>query len=224
MKFPSKIKALIFDFDGLLVNTEELIRISYSLFLKRKGHKIDHSLYLEMLGRSGLVNMKLLKEKYGLEGDPEDLLEERREISRPLFENRIALMDGVHKLLGRVKNWKVKCAIASGGRKEFIEATLKRFGILEQFSVIITVEDLLKSIGKPDPEVFLIAAQRLEVDPVQCLVLEDSPNGIESAKAAGMKVIYIPDAKYVDTYHEKADGILKSLHELTDEIIYKLAH
>ena len=224
MKFPPKIKALIFDFDGLLVNTEELIRISYRQFLKRKGHKIDPSLYLELLGRPGLVNMKFLKDKYGLKGEPEDLLEERREISRPLFENRVALMEGVHELLGRVKGWKIKCAIASGGRREFIKTTLKRFGILEQFSVIVTVEDLVKSIGKPDPEVFLIAAQKLEVDLVQCLVLEDSPNGIESAKAAGMKVIYVPDARYVDTYHEKADVILKSLHELTDGIIHKLAH
>src|SRR3989338_1590794 len=108
----TKIKAIIFDFDGLLVNTEELAIMAYDQFLKRRGINFDHGLLSEMMGRPALVNIRFIKERYNLEGDPEVLLSERREITRALFEERMVLMDGVTELLERVKNWDVKCAIA----------------------------------------------------------------------------------------------------------------
>ena len=218
------IKAIIFDFDGLLVDTETLRIEAYRELFNERGIEFDLKEVPQILGKTGFEAMKYLKDKYGLEEATEDLLAKRREIFQSLFENRLALMEGVEELLDRVKNWNVACAIASGSRRRVVLDGLKRLGIQDRFSVIITSEDLEGSPGKPDPDIYLIVAKKLNVNPSSCLVLEDAPNGIESAKAAGMKVIYVPDARYVDTYHDKADLILKSLHELTDEVMYKLAH
>ena len=218
----SKIKAIIFDFDGLLVNTEELAIMAYDQFLKRRGINFDHGLLSEMMGRPALVNIRFIKERYNLEGDPEVLLSERREITRALFEERMALMDGVTELLERVKNWNVKCAIASGGTREIIEPALKRLGVKDGFSVVVATEDLIRSKGKPDPEVFFLAARKLGVDPNECLALEDSPLGVEAARAAGMRVIFVPDVRFIDPNSTSADVILENLHGLTDDVMKML--
>ncbi len=219
------IKAVIFDFDGLLVNSEELRLISFQEFLKSRGKKFYMKDYLPtMLTGAAMSTTIFLKEKYNLKGDIEELNEERRAIFQKLFETRLAFLEGVSELLERIKNWPVKCAIASTRNRDQIEDGLARLGVLDRFLFIVTNQDLISGKGKPDPEIYLIAAKKLEVDPENCLVLEDAPHGVDAAKAAGMKAIYVPDSKFVDSYHEKADLILKNMHELTDEVLGKLIH
>ena len=72
---------------------------------------------------------------------------------------------------------------------------------------------------KPDPEIYLLTAEKLGVDPSECLVLEDAPHGVEAGKGAGMRVIYVPSTRYFENIHEKADLIVKSLHEVSEEIL-----
>ncbi len=218
----AKIKAIIFDFDGLLVNTEELLGIAFDKFLKRKGKTMANEDHAVMMGRPAMVNMNYLKDKYGLEGTAEDLLAERRKISAEIFEGRIALMEGVEELLERMRGWNLKYAIASGGRREIILPSLKRFAIDGMFLAVVTADDLVNSGGKPDPEVFLIAAERLGVKPDECVVLEDAANGIEAAKAAGMKAIFVPDSRFSEINHEKADVVLKNLHGMTGDVLKAL--
>lgn len=218
----TKIKAIIFDFDGLMVNTHELLAIAYDEFLKRRGKRISREDHAQLSGRTGVVNMKWLKEKYGLEGDPEDLYEERKEITKSLFEQQMVLMEGVVELLDRAKLWGLKCAIGSGTRGEVVLPALEKFGLAERFETVVTKEDLVKSEGKPDPESFLIVAQRLGVAPGECVVLEDSPFGIQAAKAAGMKAVFVPNTEYIDRENDQADVILEDLHGFTDEILEKL--
>lgn len=219
----SQIKALIFDFDGLLVNSEELRYISFEKFLERRGKKFQKKDYLHtMITGPAMTTTIFLIDKYGLEGNVEELHEERRAFFKELFETRLAFLEGVSELLERVKNWPIKIGIASTRRREEIIDGLSRLGVLDLFSVIVTNEDLTGGKGKPDPEIYLIAAEKLGVDPKNCLVLEDAPHGVEAAKAAGMKAIYVPDARFVETHHEKADLILKNMHELTDEVLGRL--
>lgn len=221
----SSIEAVIFDFDGLLVNTEELRLISFRKFLKKYGKRFNKKDYLlTMTSKAPMSTTKLLKEKYELKGKIEKLHAERINSFNELFESRLAFMEGVDELLKRVRNWPIKCAIASGRIRPYVVDGLTRLDVIDVFSVIVTPEDLVVSEGKPDPEIFLIAARKLEVDPKNCLVLEDAPHGIEAAKAAGMKAIFVPNAKFVETYHQKADLILKNMHELTDEVSGKLIH
>lgn len=219
------IKAIIFDFDGLLVNTEELRLISFQELLKSWGKKFNMKDYPPtMLTGAAMSTTVFLKDKYSLEGDVEQLNKKRLAIFQKLFETRLVFLDGVFELLERIKNWPVKCAIASTRNREQIEDGLARLGVLDRFSLIVTNQDLKGGKGKPDPEIYLIAAKKLGVGPENCLVLEDAPHGIDAAKAAGMKAIYVPDSKFVDSYHEKADLILENMHELTDEVLGKLIH
>lgn len=219
----SQIKALIFDFDGLLVNTEELRWKSFEKFLARQGKKFDiNDYHRTMFSDNSLTNTEFLKKKYKLKGKTSDLQEERRALFKDLFETRLAFLEGVSELLGRVKNWPVKKAIASMRRREQVVDGLTRLGVIDIFSAVVTFEDLEGGKGKPDPEIFLVTSKKLRIKPANCLVFEDAPHGVDAAKAAGMRVIYVPDGRFVDTNHKDADMILKSMHELTDEVLNKL--
>ena len=219
----SKIKAVIFDFDGLLVNTEELRLRSFQQLLKKRGKKFRSKDYI-LTTRSvkPMSTTIFLKDKYQLVDDLEKLHEERMQIFGELFARELILLKGVRSLLGRLDRMSVKRAIASGRRRFYIDDALNRFGLTDYFSVIVSPEDLVKSDGKPHPEVYLIAAEMLGVLPQNCIALEDAPHGIEAVKAAGMKAVYIPDERFGNTYHEQADLILKNMHELTDEVMLKL--
>lgn len=219
-----KIKGLIFDFDGLLVNTSELITIAYERLMKKRGLKFDVKKRSDMMGRPGIVNMEFLKHEYNLPESAEELLNERRVLQKELMDDRMALMEGATELLERTANWPVKCAIASGGNKEHVESGLKKMDIARYFDAVLTADDLVESEGKPDPEIFLLAAKALGVEPQFCVVFEDASNGIVAAKAAGMKSIFVPDARYSDTFHKDADAILDTLHKVTDDLLKKLAN
>ena len=218
-----KIKAIIFDFDGLMVNTEELRFLAFYEFIKNHGKKFRKPDYIKtLLAKTAEQVTRFLKDTYKLEGSIEELTVERRKLFKDLFDKRLAFMDGVSELLERTKNWKVKRAIASGRNRADITEGLQRLGVLDLFDCIVTDEDLISSDGKPDPEIFLIAAQKLGVAPKDCLVLEDAPHGVEAAKAAGMRTVYVPDARFFESRHDGADVILKNLGELTDEILEEL--
>lgn len=220
-----KIKAIIFDFDGLMVNTEELRLLSFREFIKNHGKKFRKADYVKtLLAKTPDQVTGFLKDTYGLEGSIEELTVERRKLFKDLFDKRLAFMEGVSELLERTRNWEVKMAVASGRNRADITEGLERLGVLDLFSHIVTYEDLVNSDGKPDPEIFLIAAEKLGVEPASCLVLEDAPHGVEAAKAAGMQAVYVPDARFFDTHHEKADIILKNLGELTDDVLEVLAN
>ncbi len=221
----SQIKAVIFDFDGLLVNTEELRLISFQRLLKKYKKKFKRQDYLlSMLSRHPLSTSAFLKEKYQLDVGLEKLHKERLEIFDELFHKKLVFKKGAFELIIKLRDKSIKCAIATGRRRYYIDDALSMLGVAKHFQVVVSPEDLIKSEGKPDPEIYLIAAEKLGVEPCECLVLEDAPHGIEAAKAAGMKAIYVPDARFVDTFHEKADLILKNMHELTDEVLGRLIH
>lgn len=215
-----KISAIIFDFDGLLVNTEELRELAIRNFLEKHGKQFNHEDYKETVTGNREEVTKYLKERYKLMGELEDITEERVGFFDQLFCERLALMEGVTELLDRIKSWKIKCGIATGRTKDYVFEGLKRLGVFDYFGAIATADDVVKR--KPDPEVYILAAKRLGVNPKFCLALDDSPNGVVSAKRAGMKVIYVPSARYFSDWHDDADLIAKSLHEVTDEVFNKL--
>lgn len=211
------IKAVIFDFDGLLVNTEELREQSLVNFLKKYGKEFVFSDYKKtMLGSTEDVT-KFLKSRYRLKGAIDVLSGERRTYFNVLFQNRLALQDGVSEVLGRAKSLGLKLAIASNRSKADVTDALQRLGILDFFEAVVNVEEVANK--KPDPEIYLLTAEKLGVDPSECLVLEDAPHGVEAGKGAGMRVIYVPSTRYFENTHEKADLIVKSLHEVSGEIL-----
>ncbi|MBI2327560.1 HAD family phosphatase [Candidatus Curtissbacteria bacterium] len=205
-----------------MVNTQELIDLSYKEILARKGASITQEGLVNMFGRPGLVNARYIVEKYGLNDKPEEFLEERRKIALDLFDQKMELMEGVVELLENTRRWGIKCAIASSGWREIVMDTLQKYDITQYFDEVITAEDLKTSEGKPDPEVFLITAEKLGVKPEACLVLEDAPNGIVAAKAAGMRSIFVPSVEYIALDQVPADLVLRTLRELNSEVLNAL--
>lgn len=216
-----KIKALIFDYDGLLVNTQEHLAVAYDRLFEKYGKKMDPKEHERMMGTPGINNLKYLKKKYDLPGTPEELLAQRRFFSVKLFEEELALMEGVTDLLVWAKKAGLKLGIGTGTTTKLAQWGLTKMGIQDYFEVIVTMDDI-KGPGKPDPEVFLLAAEGLRVKPSECVVVGDAPNDVLAAKAAGMRAVYVPDIRYSAPTHDQADVILKSLKELTQDIVKQL--
>lgn len=197
-----KAEAVIFDMDGTLFDTE---RLSFSLWkkiLKKYGYVMSKELYVSLMGRKRKDSIKILVENYG-EGLPlEQIYKEKDgETLKYIYEKGVPVKIGVHELLEFLNDNGYKIALAtSTNRKKAIDL-LERAGIKDQFRVIICGDDVINS--KPSPEIFLKAAEKLQVDPTKCIVLEDSPAGIRAAYNGGMMGINIPDLKEPDEEIEK---------------------
>lgn len=215
-----KIKAVIFDFDGLLVNTEELRELSFVQFLEEKGKEFDHADYhWTMMGKTTEEVSRFLMDKYGLTDNEERVTRERRAIFEELFQSRLELMSGVSDVLEIVREMGVKCAIASNRNKKDVIDGLTRLGVVNMFEVIVNSDELENGNQKPDPEIYLVTAKKLGIDPSECLVLEDTKHGADAAISAGMRVIYVPNARYSEEAHKGAELILKSMQDFKKEIL-----
>ena len=177
--------------DGLLLDSE---RISFNTFretLKQFNLKEDNELFYQMIGKDERSWRKLLKESLSDKIDTDkfarvwsDLYQ--REISKP-----IPVKDGAEALLTYLKELKMVTAVATSTKTKMAKEKLKNAGLLESFDLIIGGDQVKK--GKPHPEIYLLVAERLSVNPQRCLALEDSENGVKSAVSAKMSVIQIPD-------------------------------
>ncbi len=184
--------AVIFDFDGVIVDSEpvryetyrQLFRNNYSIILPEK---MDNKL----IGRTQKKNMKYFLDTYNLKGDIEELIQQRAALLKEAFSKKenIKPIPGIFNLLKNLKSHRIKLAIASSSSKEYINNILNHLGLTNVFEVIVTGDIINKS--KPDPEIFLLTAKKLNKKKQDCVVIEDTVNGINAAKAACMKVIAI---------------------------------
>ncbi len=177
----------IFDHDGVLVDTLKLHQDSWFELGRRTGLKLTPEFIHETFG---MTNPTILKMVLGDEADDARIaeLENLKETSyRDLARGRIALMDGVRETLNALTEAGVLLAIGSSGVRENLELTVSECGLSGRFATIVSGGDVTK--GKPDPQVFLIAADRAGVSPARTVVFEDAPVGIQAAKAAGMLAV-----------------------------------
>lgn len=189
------LKAVIFDLDGLLVDTE---RISYEIYrnmLKGFGYSFSLEEYVSgCSGRTGVGNMKDLISRYHLPYTLEEgLAFSDREEQRLVKEEGAPLKKGAKELLDFLEENRISIALASSSAKERTVSILKDDGVLDSFDLLVTSKDISK--GKPDPQVYEVTLAKLGFSKEECIVLEDSEAGIAAAHAAGIPVIHIPDMK-----------------------------
>jgi HAD superfamily hydrolase (TIGR01509 family) len=181
------IDAIIFDCDGVVIDSEPLWDKAQTEFLKRRGFVYDREQVKHKLTASSAVGaIKIMQGLYGFGGDPEQLSLERLAIMLELFATELSFVKGFTDFFGRIKDTHITC-IATSLDPSLLALADRRLGLASFFGDrMYTVADV-GGVAKPDPAVFLYAADKLRAAPAQCLVIEDSPFGILAAKRAGMR-------------------------------------
>jgi HAD superfamily hydrolase (TIGR01509 family) len=187
---PPAIKAVVFDFDGLMFNTEEIFNLSGRELLRRRGLEMTPELLALMMGRRADEAFPLMIAALGLTESAAELRAEERAIFQGLLWTHVAPMPGLFELLSHLESRALPKGVATSSRRPYIESVLRKFELGERFDLLLTSEDVVE--GKPHPEIYLTAASRLGVRPGEMLVLEDSENGTRSAAAAGAVAVSIP--------------------------------
>jgi HAD superfamily hydrolase (TIGR01509 family) len=212
------IEAVVFDLDGLLIQTEELWDEVRERFVRERGGRYDAAAQRAMMGMSSVEWSRFIHEDLGvpdapdvISGEVARLMEERYRESLPLIPGAV---EAVQRLAAR---WPL--GLASSANRNLIDAALELSGLAPLFRVTVSSEEVPR--GKPAPDVYLEAAARLGVEPGRCAAVEDSHSGIRSARAAGLRVVAIPNASYPpdDEALAEAHVVLGSLAELTPQAV-----
>ena len=183
--------AVVFDMDGLMLNTEDVFDLAGDELLARRGLKMTDPIRHQMIGRRPHEAFTAMKELTGITDRIEDLMDETRELFAAHAATSLACMPGLINLLNRVERAGLPRAVATSSPRGYMEDLLSRFELLQRFQVTLTAEDVNQ--GKPHPEIYLTAADRLQIRPDQMLVLEDSETGAKAAAAAGARVVAVPN-------------------------------
>jgi HAD superfamily hydrolase (TIGR01509 family) len=211
------IKAVIYDMDGVVINTIPLgKKAEYEIF-KKRGIILKEEMYKDTIGMRENETIDYWRKKYQWSNiNPKKVLEEYLSYyEKEIYENGV-LMKGILESLQFFQNKQVKLALASSSYMRQINAVVEKFDIERYFDVIYSAE--YEDYGKPHPGVYLATAKRLEVSPDECLAIEDSLNGIIAAKSARMKCLCVPLSEPDDRAFSIADYILPSLSDINDEI------
>lgn len=184
------IKAVVFDFDGLMFNTEDIFEAAGRELLARRNREMTAELLNQMMGRRPVEAFEIMVEMHALDESIDALLEESREIFSGLVPEMLQAMPGLHELLAHIERRQLTKGVATSSSRSYLENLLIQNDLLERFQLTLTAEDVTH--GKPHPEIYLTAAERLNVDPAEMLVLEDSEAGTKSAAAAGAVIVSVP--------------------------------
>lgn len=184
------IRAVAFDMDGLLVNTEELYTQVGTAILEKRGKIFRRELKDAMTGLPGPLAFRLMIQWENLSDTVEILEEESRTLFADLLPLQLRLLDGVPELLDELDRRRLPRCVATSSSRAFANKVLSSVQVIDRFDFIITAEDVEQ--GKPHPDIYLAAADRLSVASPQMLVLEDSHNGCRAGVASGACTVAVP--------------------------------
>jgi mannitol-1-/sugar-/sorbitol-6-/2-deoxyglucose-6-phosphatase len=206
--------AVIFDLDGVLADSEPWwneidakLLAEYSVTYRGEYHQ-------NVLGVSYRLAVEFYKKAFGLSASVEELMRLRGEIATEFFANCVGLFPSAKEVLQELRKMKLRLAVATSSLSASARPFLDRHELTWFFDVIVTGDEIER--GKPHPDIYLCAAEKLGVPANVCLVIEDALSGIAAGKAANMRVAAVPDRRFVDAreYATKADYLLSSLCEI----------
>ena len=210
---------VIFDLDGVLVDTGWAHRRAWYDLAEKQGFKMSDGLFTSTFGMQNYQIIPMLLGPGLLEEEISRLSEWKEQRYRELIADKLVLPEAVKALLDDLKSAGFFLAVGSSAPRANLDLILKRLQLLDYFDACVTKEDV--SQGKPSPETFLKAAEKLSLPPSNCVVVEDAVQGVEAAKAAGMPVVAVTTTRRRGDL-TKADMIVDSLAELTVEGFAKL--
>jgi len=208
-------RAVVFDLDGLMFNTEELYPQVAEELVRRRGKAFQREVLEQMIGRPASIAVPILLTAHEIEDSVEAIVAETADIFAGLWDRALAPMPGLWDLLDTLERAGLPKAIATSSRRGLVSAMLARFALEPRFAFVLAAEDV--RCGKPDPEIYLLAARRWGLDPQEVLVLEDSQTGFQAARGAGTQAVAVPGPH--SRHHHFPDALLV-LDTLADPQLY----
>jgi HAD superfamily hydrolase (TIGR01509 family) len=212
------IEAVVFDLDGVLLQSEEVWDAVRERYVRERGGRYDEEVQRAMMGMSAPEWSRYLHEDAGVQEDPEEINRDVVELMLEAYRRDLPLLPGAEEAVRRAAA-AFPLALASSSNREIFETVLELAGLSDCFQATVSSEEVLH--GKPAPDVYLEAARRLGVAPETCTAVEDSQAGIRSASSAGMRVVAIPNAGYPPDEEALAlaDVVVDSLDDLTVDVL-----
>ena len=207
-------RAVIFDLDGVLADSEPWWNEIDKKLLAEYGVTYHGEYHRDVLGVSYEVAVEFYKKAFGLSVSTEEMMRRRAEIAIDVFANCIGFFPSTKEVLQELRRMNLRLAVATSSVSASARPFLNRHELTRFFDVIVTGDEIER--GKPQPDIYLRVAEKLGVTADECLVIEDALPGIAAAKAAKMRVVAIPDTRFVDPreYEKEADYMLGSLSEI----------
>jgi HAD superfamily hydrolase (TIGR01509 family) len=204
--------AIVFDMDGVLIDSEPLHFEVLNRVLATDGQTLNREENEEFIGSTSEAMWTTLIARRGLPRSVADYKAQYDEMVLSVLQRPLDPAPGVIGLVKRARELGLRLGVASSSRRVWIDATLRALGLSAAFDTIVSGDDVERS--KPDPQIYLLAASRLGVRPDRCLAIEDSPHGVQSARAAGMAVLGVRTSFTAHLKLEGAERIVDSLAEL----------
>jgi len=212
------IEAVVFDMDGVLIESEEVWDEVREQYVRERGGRYDAEIQRAMMGMSSPEWSRYLHETAGVSDEPRTINEEVVRRMLAAYRERLPLVHGAVEAVRRLAA-RYPLGLASSSNRPIIDTVLDVSGLAPYFDATVSSEEVAR--GKPAPDVYLEAARRLGVDPTRCAAVEDSHGGIRSAKAAGMRVVAVPNPTYPPDAESlaQADSTIATLDELTTALV-----
>ena len=215
------IQAVIFDMDGVLIDSQPIHYEIDRMALEEQGVLVEIKELEEYAGTTTKDRFRLLKERYGIKEDADSLAQRRETLMKEYMESQTAeSIPGVRELIEGIKKKGLKVSVASATGMDMIMIILKKIGLLEYFDDILSGESVRRC--KPAPDVFLESARRLGTDAENCVVIEDSGNGVLAANRAEMKVIGFLNPNSGQQDLSTATVIIQNFREIDADFILNL--
>jgi HAD superfamily hydrolase (TIGR01509 family) len=215
------VEAVVFDLDGVLVDSEHVWDAARKELAAERGRPWPEQASRDMMGMSSLEWSRYMHDVVGLPEPAEEISAKVVRRLEELYRRELPLIDGAVEAVERLaERWPL--GLASSSNRELIDLALELSGLARYFLATVSSEEVPR--GKPAPDVYLEAARRLGIGPPRCVAIEDSENGIRSAKAAEIRVLAIPNPRYppAEDALELADDVLTSIKELAPGIIERV--
>ncbi len=218
------LKALIFDFDGLILDTETPEYLVWKNIYQEHGFDFPHDDWGKIIGGNGLLDFDAADNLSRLSQGRLDAvsLRARQSVESLAMIHSQSLMPGVLELLRAAKQHGLKLAIASSSEHAWVDTHAKRLGIFDLFDAVIAADDVGVGRTKPNPDLFLTALNQLQVQKNEAVVFEDSPNGVKAANRAGVYVVAVPNTVTSLLAFEGANLMVRSLTELSVDKLFEV--
>lgn len=211
------IKAVIFDMDGLMFDTEILFSKVQSEIAEKRGKKFTLEIKRKMMGQKPLHAVEIMLNELGISENAMDIFKEQTEKYIKLLGTESQPMSGLFDILNILEKRNIRKCVATSSMREWADILLNRFNIKNRFEFIISGEDV--KLGKPHPDIYLRAINDLSLAPDECLALEDAYNGVISAKTAGCFTVAVPNEFTKSQDFSIADAVVNSL---SDEKLFRM--